>query len=565
MPVLTGFFQSAAQQWARDHLNIVPLDALGDHLYADRQASAIKVGSSGTLTRNEPVESGGGRVLGGFKVRGYADDWYYRVHVNPKEIDLGNAMSAQTREVEVWNAWPEVKQLSTINGVGTDGLSLQAPAAPPTNFGPLELRTYVLGMSVTGPAVIDASFTFVFPDEAPKLVVIGKRVVVFPFPPNWQSPVTESLEWKTQVLRAFDGTEQRRSLRTHARRSFSYSVLVTREKTAKFENLLWGWQHRMYGMPVWTDKSRLTGDVAADTSVLNLSTGDLSFAVGGLAILYQDDTHFEVVAIESMTSASITTQRPVAQSWSAGTLVMPCVVAHLPNSVATLRHSSNTLTAVVDFSCDPTLTDDFTPTVAAPVTYNGVEVVTRQPNWRNPIDNTWENAYALLDKDSGAIQQLQKETFPRIKRSYSWLLRNRPAITDFREWLGRMLGQAKTAYVPTWHDDFVLATTIGADVYGFEVQGNGFEDLVGLTTTRDRIMIRLKDGTSFYRRLTAVGTSGANIQLAIDSPLGRQVVPADVASIHVLARCRLASDRVDLVWYSTGVVVANTPMITVKE
>ena len=34
---------------------------------------------------------------------GFSSDWYGRVHIRPATIALGNLLSEQTREVEVWN------------------------------------------------------------------------------------------------------------------------------------------------------------------------------------------------------------------------------------------------------------------------------------------------------------------------------------------------------------------------------------------------------------------------------------------------------------------------------
>ena len=49
MPVLNGFYLEPLV-WTRDHLNMVPLDQLGDHLYEDRQASGNPEPISGRIT-----------------------------------------------------------------------------------------------------------------------------------------------------------------------------------------------------------------------------------------------------------------------------------------------------------------------------------------------------------------------------------------------------------------------------------------------------------------------------------------------------------------------------------
>ena len=193
MPALVGFTPSAFLQWTRDHLNVAALDQLSDALYEHRRASEVSVGLYGPLTNLAPVESSP-RALTGRIARSFTEDYYYRVHVRPSRIDLGNTMSVQTREVEVWNSWFEPNALAAIHATNAEGMTLSGPASHPTSFGPLESRIYILSVTPNGPPVVNAVFQFDFERDDPTLRALGRRIVGWVLGPDWTEPVVERLE-----------------------------------------------------------------------------------------------------------------------------------------------------------------------------------------------------------------------------------------------------------------------------------------------------------------------------------------------------------------------------------
>ena len=177
----------------------------------------------------------------------------------------------------------------------------------------------------------------------------GQQARVFPFAPNWASPVNEIYEWKTEVLRAYDGTEQRRQLRTDPRRSFEYSLLQSGDLAAMLENYLWAWHDDYYALPVWTDIGRLSANANVTDRTISVVTDTLDFHVDEYAIIWHNPRLFEVIEIESVTSTSITAKSGLAKSWQQGSKIFPLVLAHLPATVPTQRLSSNVIVGTVTF------------------------------------------------------------------------------------------------------------------------------------------------------------------------------------------------------------------------
>ena len=74
----------------------------------------------GAITSNVPI-SEVPQNFTGHKAPSFLDDYYYRIHIKPGIVALGNLLSSQSRDVEVWSAYFEPKLLSSLDSSGTDG------------------------------------------------------------------------------------------------------------------------------------------------------------------------------------------------------------------------------------------------------------------------------------------------------------------------------------------------------------------------------------------------------------------------------------------------------------
>lgn len=505
------------------------------------------------------------RVVQVAKSSGGNSDFYNRILVEPTDLNLGNVLSTQTRVIKVWNAFLIDKTMSDFQRHGDAGMQIDEPVTPPYTLRPLEELQYIVSVTTNGPPVIDADLTWIIGGIEYLASVTGRRVIVFPFGPNWSSGMTETLEWRTDIMRAFDGSEQRRSLRTKARRSIEYRTQVYGRNAQLFENLLWGWQNRLYAVPVWSDKPRLTSEQLAGDLVINVPTTTYSFSAGGLLIIFADQDNYEVAEVDSFTGSTVTLARPLEKPWSPGTQVYPAILGHLPTAVPTQRYTGGVLQATLSFVSSPVETDPYTPAAAAPTSYEGLDVLTRQPNWIRSLDNTFDYKFDVLDQVTGAMTWDQTEEFPRILRRYSWLLRDRDQILEFRQLLGRLRGQSKSLWIPSWHLDFTVVSPIGSADGAISVNDNLFEQMVGLDPARNRICLRTESGQTYYRTLTGVSKVGGELRLAIDAPIGVSVPLSNVKALHLLIRNRLATDKVDIQWRSDQVATVETTFTTVME
>ena len=490
-------------------------------------------------------------ILGGSFGR---QDWYDRIHLIPGVIALGNLVAAQQRTFEVWNAFFVNKTLSSVTPTNDDGLTLTQPDAPPTTFGPLESRIYTLSVSLSGPPTINASYVFAFPAQSPRLIVTGGRVIGLAFRPNWREPVVERLIWLTDVIRRRNGSEQRITLRSIPRREFEYVVTLTGTAAARFDAAVWGWQARVFALPIWTDPTVLTIALGAGSTGVSTPTALRDYAAGSLAALVVDGYEHEIVEVASVSSGAITLTRPTTQTWPAGTRLYPARLARMTSPVRITRPTAAVVEARINLQIEP-LQPLAGITGPAPATYLSSDVYLTPPNRIEPLDDDITRELEIVDAQTGPWFVDDPEGRPDIVRSYRWLLRDRAAISAHKAWLTARAGRYKAAWVPTFARDMELAVAAVSNTTTLIIEDINYRNFYAMADGRRDIAVRLPSGAWALRRIVGVSVAVAGQeQIQINASLGEG---APIGTwICFLGLHRLDTDRLEIAWHNTDVAEA---------
>lgn len=389
--------------------------------------------------------------------------------------------------------------------------------------------------------------------------------VFWPFGPNWRAGVEEQIEFDTDVMRSVNGNEQRVQLRTKARRSCDFDFMAARSNSRLLDRTLWGGQNKRLAMPLWQYRSNLTSGALLGATALAFDHSLLGVSVGSLVAMVASPTSWEFAEVASLGSGVVNLTAPLAAAWPAGTRVYPAMLCQVQGSVPLVRQTDNTTTGRLKVLGDPLYTDPFLPTVAAPITYAGYEVLLTRPNWAGGIEGDSQYEVEVVDQETGAIGYAATTDTPQPQRSFAWLLKSRQAAYDFRGFLKRRNGRQKAFYAPSWNEDFTLVNPIGAADTQIRVKDDGFVDLIGLDNARRQLMIRRRNGTYYFRQINAVAADGADALLTLSSSLGASLSLTDCKSIHLMSLFRLASDAVAIRWASDAVATVDTPLVLVKS
>lgn len=502
----------------------------------------------------------------GLEGRTFFHDFYNRIHITPGKLELGNILSTQTRNVTLWNAYLDGRTITNYTEPSSLGFSIISPVSVPYTFRALEEITYTSTVAVDGPPQFNITVTWDISGITYKLPVSGQRVIVWPFAPNWKKPVKESLEWKTDVIRAFDGDEQRIELRSKPRRTISYKPLVKNNDLSLFNNLLFGWQNRLFAVPIWHDKYLLkTAITAADTSI-PVKTFGRTFFVEGLVILFKNVYEYEVVEALNINAESIDLFKPLQKSWPIGTPVYPLNLARLPTNISYQMLTSKVTQPRLDWVMDSVSSDPAIPSSVISTTFKGVELVTTKPNWGKPITVESQFGYSLFDGNIGAFQQIQTVGVPSTVYKFQWVLKSRQQNNELRAFLGRLKGQAKAVYLPTGLHDLEITQSISVGSTSIVVKHSDFDRYVNTNDMRNALMIRLKDGYEFTTSITGTTPFSEEEEvISLSDAFDRLIDPSEVAMVSIVHLARSLSDGFTINYLSDSVSIVDLTMITVKK
>ncbi|MDC7707254.1 hypothetical protein [Vogesella indigofera] len=499
-------------------------------------------------------------VLAGAHCGSFSDDYYHRIYLQPSRIEFGNLVIPTTRTVEIWNAFLDPITIFQLDG-DAEGLSLGF--FPPARMRALEDIFYEVTATLDGPSFVDTLLTIHFSEGGTRdLAISYGRVLVMGLLHDWQGGFTERLEWLTDVLTMRDGGEQRVRLRADPRRSFEFDVLEY-GNSGQLDLLMNVWQSRVYAVPVWTDKARLTTAIYPGDTVLAVSTTDLDYHAGGLAIVGSSTGATEALEILSLTADTITLKRPALGYWPAGAWIAPARLGRLPAQQTVTQPTVAISQAKLRFDLE-----DLASTVTAtnsPIRYRGYDTLLRHPNRVEDVTVDYQRLVDVFDHETGtpAVIDIPNRAF--IVRRYQFLLPDRADITTMRGWLAACAGRQVPFWVPTWERGLEVAQPFALDTTAILVQARGFSTYYQAMPSRQDVAFLHNDGTWYLRQIAAFEfVDGVVERMRMDTALGVACTPSDFRIVCFLELARLESDAVEIFFETDRVARVALPLRSIN-
>lgn len=307
---------------------------------------------TGDHENTPPVAIAPAAAFAGVYSPGSERELFEKVIVVPRSQDLGFVLSPVLFDAEVWSTFRNaIKTLTSIEIEGGAGIEVDDPFGIPTVYGPMQAREYAVTVSRDGPPTIENVITFTFPGVAGTTIVFtGSRITMFTPEIDWGDGYRERNAYLTDVLRARSEDEQRIKLRQLPRPGAAFRVVTLNARdSGLLKSLIYGWQDRVYGVPVWPDATPLTAQASIGATTISLSTAGRAFTAGGILMLWANAHTAEALTIDSVGGSSITLESPTTKQWPAGTLCIPLFRGRLAQAQAFSKPATAVTRAQVAF------------------------------------------------------------------------------------------------------------------------------------------------------------------------------------------------------------------------
>lgn len=352
-------------------------------------------------------------------------------------------------------------------------------------------------------------------------------------PMQAEKPVSESLEWLTDITEAKDSSEDPVQLRSMPRQSFVYTLPISAANFARAFNVEYGAMRKRWAVPLWTE-AQYVGTVAGTTIACDTTNFDLR--ADSLALLYRDSTHWEVVEIETVSVGSIELYDAAASL--TGAFLMPVRLGYI---VGNVDKPSNGYNAKSKMTFE--IEDNMPYTADVPAQFLSSDIYFEPSIANGFLDRSLEQQQDIVDGELGNVFRRTNWDNPRFGSPYRILTDGAAEMRAHKDWLYRRAGKFRRFWLPSFEVNLRCAN-VGNIVSTLYATRDSYFDYA---QARTHIAIEDTAGNWYPRTVSSpVEVSDDRVQLTLSSALNFDA--SLVRRISYLGLYRLDTDRVDIQW-----------------
>ncbi len=372
-----------------------------------------------------------------------------------------------------------------------------------------------------------------------------------PFPA--QAPMTEVLEWNTDLMTSFNGTENRIQLRNHPRQTLTYEIAERQVGKLRAYLTYYDAMRLKWAVPLWAEVQFL-GTVVTNTQIISCNTTNYDFRAGSLALLYQNNDVWQVVSVAEVGADSITIEGYTDGFQSA--YLMPVRLGYIRDNV---ERSSNGYEG--DTKVRFEIEDILALPESIPGQFLGSDLYLEPGLFADGRQaQTLTTRTDRVDYELGLVDLRRPWKYNRDIRVKHVICDGAAEVRAWRRWLMRRAGRLRAYWEPTFENDLrhTSTGTVTDKLWinhtdGFNQWGNG----------RTHIAIRTFSGVWYCRTVTGIATPApAVVQLSLDTALN---IPASsIQQVSFIGLRRLDTDRVELNWLGNSVIRASVNTVEIR-
>lgn len=374
------------------------------------------------------------------------------------------------------------------------------------------------------------------------------ELAIIPF--QAEAPISETLEFYTDVMLASDGTEKRLQLRTFPRQIFEYNIPLQATQIQESFNALYGAVRKKWAIPIWTE-GQLVGDVVTGATSISCDTTLYDLRANSLAMLYSASGDWQIVEISTLDSISVTVSNTLQSMVSA--YLIPVRVGWIVGSPTRKINGYNGSLSVV-FQVD----DNGAITETVPSQYLSNDIYY---NAGLLMDGSTSRSIQMetetIDFELGKVEYRTTWTNSRSAGVHTFILEGASEVRAFKRFVARCAGKFRSFWMPSFESNLRVANTgtIGSTL---TINRDGFADY----TFRKNITILDAQGARYNRVVSnPVNVIGNLLSLTLSTPLNIQA--KNVSLVSYLGLYRFDSDKVEINWIGNNVASVSIPIVEI--
>jgi hypothetical protein len=484
----------------------------------------------------------------------FMEDFYYRVYLEPKLIDLKSVTGESVSEIFVWNAWPDRSSTLTDAIVENDtGIEVR-PEAPQV-LRPLATSNFNIVAGTSGAAEINADVLFTFSTESEPLVVnvIGNRVTKLGVPA--EVPVKEVWSWVTNTMKAADGSEQTVSASGTHRVFIEYKVILNDEAEVElFKTALLSGLGKVF-VPEWQYQSLVENEMETGTDRIYFDRSRCDVREKEFAMIFNNDNEL-IVQVASIEDGYVILASPLQEPLSGEVYITPGATGIVGDTI--LNRYAVDYAGEVDLSANlqrhraQTTRPGY---VSDPETYLGRQVLNRRPMANSLVGDQFNQELITTDNTIGVFDVYQDIDYARVSGSRSFNIERvaKPEDMDFWKDFGeRTRGSARPFWMRSYRPDFKLVNPLNEGELTCTIEDPDFASKIFPRFLSHRfVRFENSSGDVIFRNIADAYLSpdSFNTILLLD-----EAFPAGFGDVTVgeqILPCRIADDK--LSWHHTHI------------
>ncbi len=480
----------------------------------------------------------------GRPLRGFADLFYFRIWMLPRILDAQNPKVGVPIPFQIWNAYLKPNELQGLNAIDATGVTLDL--LPGEILPALALRTVNALIDEDAPNTIDATFEFDFALGSSALRFLAILADILPIEPS--DGIVEVLEWKTNILQNYDGSEQRIALRPRPRRSFLVELRLNDDADRKkLYDKLYKTAALTIIAPSYQYQSRLKVKTVPGDNKLYTNVRRADLRVGENVLIVTKDGEFYLYEIEGVFADHVTIATAFSQALQKGSIVSGAFRGRFPNKSGLAmanRGGRAKLSIKLEDSRDQVAWPDSGVSV---LTFSGKPLLLRNPLADGETNEAFDVGLDVIDNETGKPAYYSSFTQPFVEGTRQYLVQSLFDQDDLEYWrtfLDLVRGQQKAFYTPTYRHD--LKRVVEADFLQTKItiEGNDYSQFFASPSYRQ---LQLETSVGTYQvAIESIEADGLNTVLNFVDPIPVDVSAATVERISYLMLVRLGQDTVSL-------------------